>query len=258
MKRVTIKKILNKKGKKPIVCLTAYSKVTAEILDKYCDIILVGDSVSNVLYGMKSTKEMDIETMILHAKAVKKTAKRSLVVFDMPYKTYINKFIAYKNAKKIIRLTKCDAVKLEGGKNICNIIMYLVKKGIKVMGHVGLLPQSTNQFKLKGRNSIEKKKILADAIALSKAGVFSIVIECVVENLAKRITNIVKVPTIGIGASKYCDGQILVTDDIIGLSDFRPRFVRKYSDIKKIINKSVLRFRHDVINKKFPGKKNTY
>jgi len=246
MQGITIKSILEKKGKEPITCLTAYSKPMAEIIDKYCDIILVGDSVGMVLYGMKTTREVKIETMILHGKAVKNSAKRSFVVFDMPHKTYSNKFIAYKNVKKVMKSTKCDAVKLEGGKKIVNIIKYLTKKGIPVMGHIGLLPQSSKVFKLKGKNLIQKKQILQDAIALSNSGVFAIVIECVVESLAKKITNSVSVPTIGIGASKYCDGQILVTDDMIGLSNFRPRFVKKYSNVKKIIEKSVKNYCSDI------------
>ena len=258
MQRITIKKILQKKGIKPIICLTAYSRPIAEILDKYCDIILVGDSVGMVLYGMKTTREIKLETMILHGKAVKKSTKRSLVVFDMPFQTYSNKFIAYKNAKKIIKLTKCDAVKLEGGKKIINIIKYLIKKGIPVMGHVGLLPQYSSTFRLKGKNLSQKKQILEDALALSKSGVFAIVIECVVESLARVITNTVKVPTIGIGASKYCDGQILVTDDMIGLSNFYPKFVKKYSDIRKIIKKSVRNYCYDIKHKRFPSAKNVY
>jgi len=258
MQGITIKNILEKKGKEPIICLTAYSKHMAEIIDKYCDIILVGDSVGMVLYGMKTTREVKIDTMILHGKAVKSSTKRSLVVFDMPYKTYSNKFIAYKNAKKVMKLTKCDAVKLEGGKKIVNIIKYLTKKGIPVMGHIGLLPQSSKVFKLKGKNLIQKKQILQDAMALSNSGVFAIVIECVVESLAKKITDSVSVPTIGIGASKYCDGQILVTDDMIGLSNFRPRFVKKYSNVKKIIEKSVKNYCSDIKRRKFPSSQNVY
>ena len=258
MQGITIKNILEKKGKEPITCLTAYSKPIAEIVDKYCDIILIGDSVGMVLYGMKTTKEVKIETMILHGKTVKSSAKRSLVVFDMPYTTYSSKFIAYKNAKKVMKLTKCDAVKLEGGKKICNIIKYLTKKGIPVMGHIGLLPQSTSSFKLRGKSFFEKKKILDDAISLSNSGVFAIVIECVVESLAKKITDSVSVPTIGIGASKYCDGQILVTDDMIGLSNFRPRFVKKYSNVKKIIEKSVKNYCSDIKRRKFPSSQNVY
>jgi 3-methyl-2-oxobutanoate hydroxymethyltransferase len=219
---------------------------------------LVGDSVGMVLYGMKTTREVKIETMILHGKAVKNSAKRSFVVFDMPHKTYSNKFIAYKNVKKVMKSTKCDAVKLEGGRKIVNIIKYLTKKGIPVMGHIGLLPQSSKVFKLKGKNLIQKKQILQDAMALSNSGVFAIVIECVVESLAKKITDSVSVPTIGIGASKYCDGQILVTDDMIGLSNFRPRFVKKYSNVKKIIEKSVKNYCSDIKRRKFPSSQNVY
>jgi len=211
-----------------------------------------------VLYGMKTTKEVKIETMILHGKAVKNSTKKSLVVFDMPYRTYSNKFNAYNNAKNVMKLTKCDAIKLEGGKRIVNIIKYLTKKGIPVMGHIGLLPQSSKVFKLKGKNLIQKKQILQDAMALSNSGVFAIVIECVVESLAKKITDSVSVPTIGIGASKYCDGQILVTDDMIGLSNFRPRFVKKYSNVKKIIEKSVKNYCSDVKRRKFPSSQNVY
>ena len=166
MKKITIKKILNKKGKKPITCLTAYSKTVSEILDKYCDIILVGDSLSMVLYGMKNTKEVNMETMLLHGKTVKKFAKKSLVVFDMPYKTYSNKFKAYQNAKRAVKITKCDAVKLEGGKKIINIVKHLIKKGIPVMGHIGLLPQYSKNFKLKGKSFSQKEKLLEDAISL--------------------------------------------------------------------------------------------
>ena len=254
-----IKEIIHRKGKKPIVCLTAYSKAIAEILDKKCDIILVGDSLGMVLYGMKSTREVTLDMMINHAKSVKMGVKKSILVVDMPYQTYNNKKEAYKNAKKIIKLTKCDALKLEGGKKIINIIKYLINKNIPVMGHIGLLPQSERRkFKFKGRSSVERKRIIEDARLLSNAGVFSIVIECVEESLAEIISKSIPVPIIGIGASKHCDGQILVTDDLLGLSNFTPRFVRKYSNIKKIINESVLRFRRDVINRNFPSRKNIY
>ena len=258
MARIKIKNILKKKGKVPIVCLTSYSQSTAQILDKYCDIILVGDSLGMVLYGMKSTREVKFETMLLHGKAVKNSTKRSLVVFDMPYKTYSNRFIAYRNAKKVMKFTKCDAVKLEGGKKIINIIKYLTKKKIPVMGHIGLLPQYSTDLKLKGKNFAQKKQIYDDAAALSNAGVFTIVIECVVESLAKSITKSISIPTIGIGASKHCDGQILVTDDMIGLSNFRPRFVKRYSNVRNMIEKSVKTYCKDVKNKKFPSTKNAY
>ena len=160
MQKITINQIIKKKNKIPIICLTAYSKTIAQIADRYCDIILVGDSLGMVLYGMKTTREIKIETMILHGKAVKSSTKKSLVVFDMPHKTYTNKFIAYKNARKVIKLTKCDAIKLEGGKKIVEIIRYLTKRGIPVMGHVGLLPQTSTNFKTKGKNLTQKKKNL--------------------------------------------------------------------------------------------------
>ena len=258
MQKITIEKILKKKNKNPIVCLTAYSKSIAQIADKYCDIILVGDSLGMVLYGMNTTRKIKIETMILHAKTVKNYSKRSLVVFDMPYKTYTNKLVAYKNAKKIMKLTKCDAIKLEGGKKIVNIIKYLTKRKIPVMGHVGLLPQTAINFKVKGKNLLQKKKILEDAKAVSNSGAFAIVIECVIENLAKLITKNIPVPTIGIGASKYCDGQILVIDDMLGLSDYYPKFVKQYSNLKKVIEKSVKNYTNDVRLRKFPFNKNVY
>ena len=258
MQKITIKKILKKKNKLPIACLTAYTKNIAKIADKYCDIILVGDSLGMVLYGMKTTRDVKIETMILHAKTVKSTAKRSLVVFDMPYKTYTNKFSAYKNAKKVIKLTKCDAIKLEGGIKIVKIIEHLIKKGIPVMGHIGLLPQTSSNFKVIGKSSIERKRILKDALAISNSGAFGIIIECVVENLAKKITRNIPIPTIGIGASKYCDGQILVTEDMVGLSDFFPKFVRQYAKLNKSIEKCVKKYVKDVKTKRFPFTKNVY
>ncbi len=253
-----IEKILKKKGKNPIICLTSYSKPFTEIIDKYCDIILVGDSLGMVLYGMKTTREVNLDTMMRHGKTVKESSKKSLVVLDMPHKTYTNKFMAYKNAKKVINLTKCDAVKLEGGKKIASIVKYLTTKGIPVMGHIGLLPQSSLKFKYKGKTLDQKRKILEDAIALEKSGAFSIVIECVVESLSKKITNFISIPTIGIGASKYCDGQILVTDDMIGLSNFYPKFVKKYSNIRKIIEKSVKRYSEEIKLKRFPAQSHAY
>ena len=258
MKKITINKIIKKKNKTPIICLTAYSKTIAEIADKYCDIILVGDSLGMVLYGMKTTQEVKIDTMILHARAVKSSAKKSLVVFDMPYKTYRNKFIAYKNARKVIKLTKCDAIKLEGGKKIVKIIKYLTRKGIPVMGHIGLLPQTSSNFRAKGKNFTQKKQIFEDALAISTSGVFAIVVECVIESLAKKITKSISIPTIGIGASKHCDGQILVTDDMIGLSDISPKFVKQYSNLKKIIEKCIQNYSQDVKLRRFPSYKNVY
>ena len=258
MQKAKINKIINKKNKSPIVCLTAYTKNIAKIADKYCDIILVGDSLGMVLYGMKTTRNVKIDTMILHAKAVKEATKKSLVVFDMPYKTYANKFSALKNAKRVIKLTKCDAIKLEGGKKIEKIVNFLVKKGIPVLGHVGLLPQTSKNFKAKGKNTTDRKRIFEDAIAISNSGAFAIIIECVVERLAKEITKNIKIPTIGIGASRYCDGQILVTEDMTGLSDFSPKFVKQYAKLNKSIEKCIKNYTKDVKMKRFPFSKNVY
>ena len=250
--------IINKKNKSKIVSLTAYSKNIASILDNFCDIILVGDSLGSVLYNYKSTREVRLNTMIEHSKSVRMGIKKSLMVVDMPYNTYRNPKEALQNAKKIILETKCDAVKLEGGKKILNIIKALTKNNISVMGHLGLLPQSDKNFKFKGKKSPERNKILNDAKLLESAGVFSIVLECVETTLAKKVTNQITIPTIGIGASNNCDGQILVLDDLMGLNSTNVRFVKKYVDIRKHIKKAVFNYATDVKNKKFPSKKHSY
>jgi len=255
------KKILSiksKKNKSKIVCLTAYSKNIASIIDKHCDVVLVGDSLGSVLYNFSSTKKVTLDMMIEHSKSVRMGLKKSLMVVDMPHNTYRNSKEALKNAKKIISKTKCDAVKLEGGKKVFKIIKTLIKNKIQVMGHLGVLPQSATSFKFKGKNITERKNILRDSKLLEEAGVFSIVLECVESSLAKEITKIVRVPTIGIGASVYCDGQVLVTDDLIGLNEISARFVKKYSNIKKHINNAALKFKQDVTETKFPSKKHSY
>ena len=255
------KKILiikSKKNKSKIVCLTAYSKNTASIIDKHCDIILVGDSLGSVLYNFSSTKKVNLDMMIEHSKSVRMGVKKSLMVVDMPHNTYRNSKEALKNAKKIISKTKCDAIKLEGGKKLVQIIKTLTKNKIQVMGHLGVLPQSATSFKFKGKNTAERTNILRDSKLLEEAGVFSIVLECVESSLAKEITKIVRVPTIGIGASVHCDGQVLVTDDLIGLNNIRARFVKRYSNIEKQINDAVSKFKKDVITTKFPTKKHSY
>ena len=253
-----ISDLINKKNKKKIVSLTAYSKNVASILDNYCDIILVGDSLGSVLYNYKSTREVSIETMIEHSKSVRMGVKKALMVVDMPYKTYQNPKDALKNAKKIISKTKCDAVKLEGGKKIYEIIKTLIKNNIPVMGHLGLLPQTDKTFKFKGKKNAERDKILEDAKLLEEAGVFSIVLECIETSLAKLVTKNIKVPTIGIGASKYCDGQILVFDDLIGLNPMNYKFVKKYTNIRNQITNAVSNYSKEVRKIKFPNKKNSY
>ena len=254
-----IKKIVTKKDKQKIICLTAYSKNVAEILDNHCDIVLVGDSLGSVLYNYNSTRKVSLKTMIEHSKSVKMGIKKNLMVVDMPYRTYRNPREALKNAKYIISQTRCDAVKLEGGKSIIKIIKHLIKNKVQVMGHIGLLPQSQKvKIRFKGKNKIEKNKILNDAKILSSSGVFSIVLECVEKSLAKQITNLIKVPTIGIGASVHCDGQVLVTDDLLGLNPTNFRFVKKYANLRKIIDKSARLFKQEVIKKSFPKSKNSY
>lgn len=253
-----IKKIISKKNKTKIVSLTAYSKNIASILDNHCDIILVGDSLGSVLYNYKSTREVSLKIMIEHSKSVRMGIKKALMVVDMPYNTYRTSKEALKNAKQIVKKTKCDAVKLEGGKKIYEIVKTLVKNKIPVMGHLGLLPQSDRTFRFKGKKKHERDRIMQDSQLLEKAGVFSIVLECVETSLAKLITQNLKVPTVGIGASKYCDGQILVIDDLIGLNPMNYKFVKKYANIRNEISKAVLNYSKEVRKKRFPNKKNSY
>ena len=253
-----IKKLLSKKNKSKIVSLTAYSKNIASILDNYCDIVLVGDSLGSVLYNYKSTRQVTLDMMIEHSKSVRMGVKKALMVVDMPHNTYRNPKEALKNAKKIISKTKCDAVKLEGGKKIYNSIQTLIKNKIPVMGHLGLLPQSDKTFKFKGKKKSEREKILKDAKLLERAGVFSIVLECVETSLAKYVTKQINIPTIGIGASNNCDGQILVFDDLIGLNPINARFVKKYANIHKQIKKAVSNYSKEVRKAQFPAKKYSY
>ena len=254
-----LQKLLNKKNKSKIVCLTAYSKNIASILDNHCDIVLVGDSLGSVLYNFKSTRSVTLDMMIEHSKSVRMGIKKSFMVVDMPFNTYRNNKEALINAKKIISETRCNAVKLEGGKKVLNIIKTLVKNKIPVMGHLGLLPQShKGKFRYKGKNTLEKNKIFKESKLLEAAGVFSIVLECVETSLAKLITKTLRIPTIGIGASVHCDGQVLVIDDLIGLNQINVRFIKKYININKVINKAVSDFTKDVKKKKFPKKKHSY
>jgi len=250
--------IFKKKNKSKIVCLTAYSKNIAQIIDKHCDIVLVGDSLGSVLYNYKSTRSVTFDMMIEHSKSVRMGINKSLMVVDMPHNTYRNSSEALKNAKIIILKTKCDAVKLEGGKKIYHIIETLIKNKIPVMGHLGVLPQSAKNFKAKGKKIVERNNLLKDAKILEELGVFSIVLECVESSLAKEITKTISIPTIGIGASVHCDGQVLVTDDLIGLNSIKVRFVKRFIDITKQINTAIIKYKNDVKNKKFPKKINSY
>ena len=254
-----IKKILKKKNKTKIVCLTAYSKNIAEEVDKHVDITLVGDSLGSVLYNYSTTRKVTLTEMINHSKSVRLGVKKSLMVVDMPFKTYATKNLALKNAKKIIKETKCDAIKLEGGKKVIEQIKFLIKNKIPVMGHIGLLPQSVKgKFKSKGKTDKEVKQLMNDAELLQKSGVFSIVLECVKTPIAKQITKDLKIPTIGIGSSVHCDGQVLVTDDLIGLNHTSIKFVKKFLNVKKYISSGFRKFALEVKSKKYPTKKHSY
>ena len=254
-----IEKIHKKKNKSKIVCLTAYSKNFASEVDKYADITLVGDSLGSVLYNYSTTRNVTLTEIINHSKSVRFGVKKSLMVVDMPYDTYNTPSTALKNAKKIIKETKCDAVKLEGGKKIIKQIILLIKNKIPVMGHLGLLPQTTKgKFKSKGKTSKEIKQLLDDARLLQNSGVFSIVLECIKMSTAKQITQNLDIPTIGIGSSIHCDGQVLVTDDLLGLNVTNIKFVKKFLNLKKFINLGLKKFAFEVRSKKYPSKKHSY
>ena len=251
-----IRNIIRKKNKSKIVSLTAYSKSISKILDKYCDIVLVGDSMANVLYGLENTHKITLENIIQHTKSVKRGIKKSLLVVDMPKGTYTNKTVAKKNAKKIMKMTNCDAVKIESNHKNYDIIKELVKNKIPVMGHIGFTPQFKKKFKIEGETFFKAEKLLKEALLIEKAGAFSIVLECILPRTSEIITKNISIPTIGIGSSSYCDGQILVTDDMLGLSGFYPKFVKKYVSLNRVIEKAVKKYTRDVKLGKFPSYKN--
>ena len=255
IRRLTLKK----KNKSKIVCLTAYSKNIAEEIDQHADLILVGDSLGSVLYNFDTTRKVNLKMMIEHSKSVRKGVKKSLMIVDMPFDTYKNKSQALKNCKKVLKETKCDGIKLEGGRELNNIIKYLINNKIPVMGHIGITPQTVRgKYRYKGKTAFEKKTLLKDSKSLEEAGVFAIVLECIERKLSQEITKTIKIPTIGIGSSKYCDGQILVTDDILGLTNSKMKFVKKYINLKKNIRNAVKKFQTDVKNGSYPSIKYSY
>jgi 3-methyl-2-oxobutanoate hydroxymethyltransferase len=262
VRRMTTPEITARKGKEPIVCLTAYTAPVAELLDAHCDLLLVGDSVGMVVHGLPNTVGVTMEMMILHGQAVMRASKRALVVVDMPFGSYEgSKEVAYANAVRIMKETGAQAVKVESGPTIAETIGYLTARGIPVMGHVGLRPQSVlvdGAFKARGRTRAEREAVIAEAEATADAGAFCIVVEGVAESLAREITEAVGVPTIGIGASAGCDGQILVSDDMLGLFDWTPKFVRRYADLRGEIDKAVAAYAADVRARRFPGAAETY
>ena len=258
MGRMTVPQIRQCKGGKPLVALTAYSAPMASILDPYVDIFIVGDSVGMVLYGMESTLGVSLEMMIGHGAAVVRGSQKACVTVDMPFGSYQeSKSQAFRNAAKVMKRTGCDAIKLEGGEEMAETISFLTTRGIPVMGHVGLMPQSVNSlggYRARGRGKAEATKIISDARAIADAGVFSLVVEGVVEPLAKEITNAVAVPTIGIGASALCDGQVLVTEDMLGLfNEFTPSFVKRFADLGLAVAKAAEEYSKEVRQRHFPG-----
>ena len=262
VRRLSAPDIAARKGGVPIVCLTAYTAPMAELLDPHCDLLLVGDSVGMVVHGLPNTVGVTMEMMILHGQAVMRGARRAMVVVDMPFGSYeASPEVAFENAARLIKETGAQAVKLEAGSHVTQAIAYMVQRGIPVMGHVGLLPQSVlvdGAFKAKGKQAEERQRILEDARATEAAGAFAIVIEGVAEGLAREITEAVSVPTIGIGASAGCDGQILVTDDMLGLFDWTPKFVRRYGDLRGEIGRAVAAYADDVRARRFPGPAEIY
>lgn len=260
--RKTVKDIAAAKGATPLVCLTAYTAPMASLLDEKADLLLVGDSLGMVVHGMPTTVGVTLEMMILHGQAVMRTAKKAFVVVDMPFGSYeASVEQAFMNASRIMKETGCQAVKIEAGEYAAATVKYLVERGIPVMAHVGLRPQATNVdggFKARGRTEKERNKVVAEALAADEAGCFAMVIEGVAEDLAAQITRQVSCPTVGIGASAACDGQILVTDDMLGMFDWTPRFVRRYADLRGDIGKAVDGYASDVRARTFPGEKETY
>ena len=261
-RRLAAPDITARKGKTPIVCLTAYTAPMAELLDEHCDVLLVGDSVGMVVHGLPNTVGVTLEMMILHGQAVMRGSKSGLVVVDMPFGSYEGSAeAAYANAARIMKETGAQAVKVEAGPAVVGNIEYLVARGIPVMGHVGLRPQAVlvdGGFKAKGKGLDERLQILEDARATEEAGAFAIVVEGVAEGLAREITAALQVPTIGIGASAGCDGQILVTDDMLGLFDWTPKFVRRYADLRGEISRAVGAYSEDVRARRFPGPAEIY
>lgn len=262
-KRITIKEILNQKGKQPIVCLTAYTAPFAKILDKSVDILLVGDSLGMVLYGMDSTLSVTVDIMVNHGRAVVKASSHACVVVDMPFGSYQESNAqAFASAARLMAETGCQAVKLEGGVEMAETINFLVERGVPVMGHVGLMPQRFNSYGgygHQGKTSDAKKKIIEDAISVQKAGAFSVVIEGVTEDLAHEVTKKLEIPVIGIGGSPMCDGQILVSEDMLGLfTDFKPKFVKHYSDLAVQIEKATAKYAEEVRSRAFPAADNCF
>jgi 3-methyl-2-oxobutanoate hydroxymethyltransferase len=262
IKRLTAPDIRARKGGEPIVCLTSYHAHTARLVDRHCDVILVGDSLGMVMYGLETTVPVTLDMMILQGRAVMRGSKRALVVVDMPFGSYeASREQAFMSAARVMKETGCGAIKVEGGRRMAETIAFLAERGVPVMGHIGLTPQSINtigSFRAQGRNEADWGPIEDDARAVTEAGAFSVVIEAVAEPLARRITGAVEIPTIGIGGSVACDGQILVLEDMLGLSPRVPKFVKRYGDLGPSIEAAVAGYAAEVRSRAFPGPEHVY
>jgi 3-methyl-2-oxobutanoate hydroxymethyltransferase len=262
IRRKTAPDIRARKGGDPIVMLTSYHAHTAALVDRHCDVILVGDSLGNVMHGYETTVPVTLDMMILQGRAVMRGSQQALVVVDMPFGSYeASKEQAFHSAVRILKETQCGAVKLEGGERMAETVAFLTQRGIPVMGHIGLTPQSINtlgSFRAQGREEGSWEPIENDARAISEAGAFSIVIEAVAEPLARKITEKVAAPTIGIGASAACDGQVLVLEDMLGLSPRTAKFVRRYGDLGPAIEAAIKGYAADVRSRNFPGPEHVY
>jgi len=262
IRRNTVPQIAHRKGGDPIVSLTSYHAHTAAIVDKYADFILVGDSLGMVMHGMENTLGVSLDLMIMHGKAVVRGTKKALIVVDMPFGSYEESpNVAFRNAARIMKETGCGAVKLEGGARMADTVRFLVERGIPVMAHIGLTPQSSHVmggFKTQGRDEDTWKDHIADAHAVTDAGAFAVVLEGMVEPLASKITNDIAIPTIGIGASADCDGQILVLEDMLGMNPWTPKFVKVYGSLGPMIEDSVKRYAAEVKDRSFPSEDEVY
>ena len=262
IRRVTAVDIRARKGGAPIVSLTSYHAHTAAIIDPFVDFMLVGDSLGMVMHGMETTIPVTLDMMILQGQAVMRGSKRALVVVDLPFGSYEESpAAAFRSAVRVMKETGCGAVKMEGGRQMAETVRFLVDRGVPVMGHVGLTPQAINTmggFKVQGRSEASAEAVLADADAIAAAGAFAMVVEGVVEPLARAITERVPVPTIGIGASPACDGQILVLEDMLGLSPRVPKFVKRFGSLAGMIEESVSAYAEAVRDRSFPGEENVY
>jgi 3-methyl-2-oxobutanoate hydroxymethyltransferase len=262
MKRLTVPRIRQRKGGEPLVMLTAYTVRMAQIMDPHCDMLLVGDSLGQVIYGLPHTVAVTMEMMALHGAAVVRGSYHAAVIVDMPFGSYeASPEIAFHNAARLLKETGAAGVKMEGGKVIAPIIEFVSARGIPVMGHIGLTPQAVNilgGYGVRGKSAEEAKSIVEDAEAVAKAGAFAIVIEGVMEPIAIEITQKVPCPTIGIGASALCDGQVLVTEDMLGLFDRTPKFVKRYGAMQGQVEDAVKQYAQDVRSRSFPGPDQLY